>query len=123
MMANAAGRRPRVLTRPPSLFLFADEFLHEVEEHGNKKNGDESGGEYSADHEDGAEAQFRAFERGFHQPHPFFVFRLGEFDDEDGILRCKAAKRDQADLRVDLLFAIPRNQSVRNAPKDRARCA
>ena len=101
-MANAAGRRPRVLTRPPSLFLFANEFLHEVEEYGNKKNGGQSGSEYSADHEDGAEAQFRAFERGFQQPHPFFVFRLGEFDDEDGILRCKAAKRDQADLRVDL---------------------
>ena len=41
------------------------------------------------------------------RPSALLVFHLGELDDEDGVLGRETDQHDEADLRVDVVFALP----------------
>ncbi len=67
-------------------------------------------------HQDRAQAQLCAFERGFDETESLLVFHLRELDDEDGVLRGETDEHDEADLRVDVVFVVPDHQCGEGAP-------
>lgn len=54
-------------------------------------------------HDDRAKAQFGGFQRGVHQRMALLMQVLGEFDDENGVLRRQADDGDQANLEIDVV--------------------
>ena len=68
------------------------------------QNGRQPEDERERSHQDRAQAQSRAFERGVEQRFAFFVFVLGEFDDQNRIFRGQTDEHDQTDLRVNVVF-------------------
>src|SRR2546430_4111018 len=71
-------------------------------------------------HQDGSQAQARAFERGVEQRFAFFVFVLGKLNNKDRVLRSQTDEHDQTDLGVDVvLHATPPERRERAEHGDR----
>jgi len=66
-------------------------------------------------HEDGAEPQARALERGVDDGPAFLELGLRELDDEDRVLRGEADQHDEADLRIDVVVEMPRHEAEERA--------
>ena len=73
-------------------------------------------------HDDRAQTETRAFERGFEQRRAAFVGELRELDDQDGVLRRETDQHDEADLRIDIVFHPARPERGERA-EDRDRRA
>ena len=52
----------------------------------------------------GRKPQPRAFQRRIEKRFAFFVFGLGEFDNENGVFRGETDQHDKTDLRIDIVF-------------------
>ena len=73
-------------------------------------------------HQDRTKTQTRAFQRRVEQRFALFVFVLGEFDDEDRVLRGQSDQHDQTDLRVNIIFH-PAQPKRKERAEHRDRCA
>jgi len=61
-------------------------------------------------HEDGSQAEFCSLERGLDDRSAFFVLRLREFNDENGVLRREPNEHHEPDLCVYVVVEVSREQ-------------